>query len=92
MEDEMKKNDKVITKTDMTVKEALMTGFKATECTWYRGYVSRKCIQEDQPIYYNRVTKRYFAHLPSWTSTTYCYRQYYKAPISTRTLQEEVTP
>lgn len=57
-------------------------GYTDADLQWTRGYVSRKCNQDEQPVEVagGRRKGDLYVLLPSWQSTTYCLRQYLKAP------------
>lgn len=64
----------------MTLKEALLSGYKKADCTYQRGYVSRKVNVDEQTVYTaggSRKGEKYVL-LPTWESSQYCIRQYLK--------------
>ena len=63
----------------MTYKEALEQGYTDGETKWFRGYVSRRIIEDEQPVKTARGNRKY-VELPSTRSTQYSIRQYLIAP------------
>ena len=64
----------------MTYADALAAGYKESDITWERNYVSRRCNPMEQPVKIaggNRKGQLYVS-LPAWKSSYYCYRQYLK--------------
>lgn len=65
----------------MTLKEAKEAGYKCVGTAWTQGYVTRKSRKpEDVPMYVAGGSRKgSLYHLsPSFTSTQYCFRVYYK--------------
>lgn len=62
----------------MTYAEAIAAGYKPTEVTYQRGYVSRKTNVEEQIVMTAGGSKagKLYVLLPNWFSTRYCFRQY----------------
>lgn len=62
----------------MTLKEALAQGYKFTDSTWERGYVSRKQDNMTATVRTagGRRKDQLYVLLPSHLSTRYCIRQY----------------
>lgn len=55
-------------------------GYKAVNCAWTRGYVSRKSTAETREAipYKGRIDAEYVVLVPSTKSTNYCIKLYYK--------------
>lgn len=68
----------------MTVQELKAAGFIPADRTWTRGYISRKSDPNKAKVFIAKGSRegQFYALLPSWTSTRYCYRQYFvKEPV-----------
>lgn len=65
-----------------TYKDYLEAGWTDGALKYQRGYVSRKTNLDEQEVLTaggRRKGQKYIL-CPCWESTTYCYRQYLKAP------------
>lgn len=63
-----------------TLSDALKNGYTLADCTFQRGYISRKADASLQPVHVAGGSRKgqLYVLLPCWQSTTYCYRQYLK--------------
>ena len=64
-----------IIKTIFDYQHISSMGFVEGRTSFSRGYVSRKVIKSNQPVFISG-TKEFFIELPCWKSTQYKVRQY----------------
>lgn len=64
----------------MTVKELMEMGYEKADIKYARGYVSRKQDELNAEVHEAGGSRKgeYYALLPCFTSSQYCFRQYYK--------------
>lgn len=62
----------------MTYAEAKKNGYIAADCTYFRGYISRKINADDQLVKVAGGSRKgqLYVELPCWHSTNYAIRQY----------------